>query len=103
MHEPRVYIYMYIYFNNFHDISSMTFSVIKKRIGNFPSGWALNGSQKLIIFFSVREWAVFYKSCNLIGSESVQYSSHPARSQRAVSDPLTDEITSIASLQLFIY
>ena len=38
-------------------------------------------------FFSVRERAVFYKSCNLIGSESGQYSPHPARSQRAVSDP----------------
>ena len=46
---------------------------------------------------------VFYKSCNLIGSESGQYSPHPARSQRAVSDSLRDEITSIASLQLFIY
>ena len=39
------------------------------------------------IFFSVRERAIFYKSCNLIGSESGQYSPHPARSQRAVSDP----------------
>ena len=46
---------------------------------------------------------VFYKSCNLIGSESGQYSPHPARSQRAVSDSLRDEITSIASFQLFIY
>ena len=43
-------------------------------------------------FFSVRERAVFYKFCNLIGSESGKYSPHPARSQRAVSDPLRDEI-----------
>ena len=33
------------------------------------------------IFFSVRERAVFYKSCNLIGSESGQYSPHPACSR----------------------
>ena len=32
-------------------------------------------------FFSVRERALFYKSCNLIGSESGQYSPHPARSR----------------------
>ena len=32
----------------FHDTSSMTLDVIKKRIGNFPSGWALNGSQKTL-------------------------------------------------------
>ena len=57
----------------------------------------------VLVFFSGRERAIFYKSCNLIGSESGQYSPHPARSQRAVSDPLRDEITSIASLQLFIY
>ena len=43
------------------------------------------------------------KSCNLIGTESGQYSPHPARSQRAVSDLSRDEITSIASLQPFIY
>ena len=43
-----------------------------------------------IIFFSFRERAVFYKSCNLIGSESGQYSPHPARSQRAVSDPFKE-------------
>ena len=30
---------------------------------------------------------VIYKSCDLIGSESGQYSLHPARSQQAVSDP----------------
>ena len=41
-----------------------------------------------IIFFSFRERAVFYKSCNLIGSESGQYSPHPARSQRAVSEKM---------------
>ena len=41
-----------------------------------------------LIFSAVRERAVFYKSSNLIGSESGQYSSHTARSQRAVSDPL---------------
>ena len=40
------------------------------------------------IFFSVREQAVFYKSCNLIGSESGQYSSHPARSQQVVSEKM---------------
>ena len=34
-----------------------------------------------IIFFSVRERAVFYKSCNLIGSVSGQYSPHAARSR----------------------
>ena len=35
------------------------------------------------IFFSVRERAIFYKSCNLIGSESGQYSPHrPAHSGR---------------------
>ena len=27
----------------------MTFDVIKKRMGNFPSGWALNGSQKTLL------------------------------------------------------
>ena len=37
-----------------------------------------------IIFFSVRERAVFDKSCNLIGSESGQYSPRPACSQREV-------------------
>ena len=57
----------------------------------------------VLVFFSGHERAVFYKSCNLIGSESGQYCPHPARSQRAVSDSLRDEITSIASLQLFIY
>ena len=57
----------------------------------------------VLVFFSGHERAVFYKSCNLICSESGQYSPHPARSQRAVSDSLRDEITSIASLQLFIY
>ena len=31
----------------------------------------------VIYFFSVRERAIFYKSCNLIGSESGQYSPHP--------------------------
>ena len=41
----------------------------------------------MVIFFSVRERAVFYKSCDLIGSESRQYSPNPARSQQAVSDP----------------
>ena len=41
----------------------------------------------MVIFFSVSERAVFYKSCDLIGSESGQYSPHPARSQQAVSDP----------------
>ena len=35
----------------------------------------------IFIFFSVRELAVFYKSCNLIDSESGQYSPHPASSQ----------------------
>ena len=35
------------------------------------------------IFFSVRERSVFYKSCYLIGSDSGQYSPHPAHSQRA--------------------
>ena len=30
----------------FHVISSMTYDVIKKRIGNFLSGWTLNKSQK---------------------------------------------------------
>ena len=55
------------------------------------------------IFFSACERAVFNKSCNLIGSESGQYSPHPARSQQAVSGRLRDEITSIASLQLSIY
>ena len=40
------------------------------------------------IFFSGRERAIFYKSCNLIGSVSGQYSLHPARSQRAASDPM---------------
>ena len=42
----------------------------------------------IIFFFSVRERAVFYKSCNLIGSESGQYSPHPARSQRAVFEKM---------------
>ena len=51
----------------------------------------------IYFFFSVRERAVFYKSCNLIGSESGQYSPHPAHSQRAVSDPLRDEIITISS------
>ena len=32
-----------------------------------------------IIFFSFRERAVFYKSSNLIGSESGQYSPHSGR------------------------
>ena len=41
----------------------------------------------MIIFFSVRERAVFYKSCDMIGSENGQYSPHPARSRQAVSDP----------------
>ena len=57
----------------------------------------------VLVFFSGHERAVFYKSCNLIGSESGQYCPHPASSQRAVSDSLRDEITLIASLQLFIY
>ena len=35
-------------------------------------------------FFSVRERAVFYKSCYLIGSDSGQYSPHPAHSQQEV-------------------
>ena len=33
----------------FHDIASMTFDVIKKRIRNFPSGCALNGRQKTLL------------------------------------------------------
>ena len=33
----------------------------------------------ILFYFSVREQAVFYKSCNQIGSESGQYSPHPAR------------------------
>ena len=45
------------------------------------------------IFFSVRERAVFYKSCNLIGFESGQYSPHPAYSQRAVSDPFKKNVS----------
>ena len=44
-------------------------------------------------FFSVRERAVFYKSYNLIGSESGQYSPHPARSQRAESDPFKKKVS----------
>ena len=47
---------------------------------SFRKGWTP------FIFFSVREQAVFHKSCNLIGSKSEQYSPHPVCSQRAVSE-----------------
>ena len=42
----------------------------------------VEGKITSIIFFSDRERVVFYKSCDLIGSESGQYSPFPARSQR---------------------
>ena len=32
-----------------HVISSMTYDVIKKRLGNFLSGWTLNGSKKTLL------------------------------------------------------
>ena len=41
----------------FHVISSMTYDVIKKRIGNFLSGWTLNESQKTFFGYS------FFKGC----------------------------------------
>ena len=55
-----------------------------------------------IIIFSVHERAVFYKSCDLIGSGSGRYSPiRPAHSRRY---PMRDEssITSLTSLQFFI-
>ena len=55
-----------------------------------------------IIFFSVRERAVFYKSCDLIGSGSGRYS--PIRPAHSGRYPMRDEssITSLTSLQFFI-
>ena len=55
-----------------------------------------------IIFFSVRERAVFYKSCDLIGSRSGRYS--PIRPAHSGRYPMRDEssITSLTSLQFFI-
>ena len=50
--------------------------------GNKSNIKAEKRKNHFVIFFSVRERAVFYKSCNMIGSESMQYSPHPARSQR---------------------
>ena len=54
------------------------------------------------IFFSVRERAVFYKSCDLIGSGSGRYS--PIRPAHSGRYPMRDEssITSLTSLQFFI-
>ena len=52
--------------------------------GNENEGMLHWQPNTLLFFFSVQERAVFYKSCNLIGSESGQYSPHRARSQRAV-------------------
>ena len=56
----------------------------------------------LFIFFSVRERAVFYKSCDLIGSGSGRYS--PIRPAHSGRYPMRDEssITSLTSLQFFI-
>ena len=56
----------------------------------------------LVIFFSVRERAVFYKSCDLIGSGSGRYS--PIRPAHSGRYPMRDEssITSLTSLQFFI-
>ena len=55
-----------------------------------------------VIFFSVRERAVFYKSCDLIGSGSGRYS--PIRPAHSGRYPMRDEssITSLTSLQFFI-
>ena len=52
--------------------------LMRKNIGD------LLATYLLLFFFSVRERAVFYKSCNLICSECGQYSPQPARSQWAV-------------------
>ena len=54
------------------------------------------------IFFSVRKRAVFYKSCDLIGSGSGRYS--PIRPAHSGRYPMRDEssITPITSLQFFI-
>ena len=56
----------------------------------------------VFIFFSVRERAVFYKSCDLIGSGSGRYS--PIRPAHSGRYPMRDEssITSLTSLQFFI-
>ena len=55
-----------------------------------------------LIFFSLRERAVFYKSCDLIGSGSGRYS--PIRPAHSGRYPMRDEssITSLTSLQFFI-
>ena len=44
--------------------------------GNENEGMLHWQPNTLLFFFSVQERAVFYKSCNLIGSESGQYSPH---------------------------
>ena len=80
----------------------LTFQGFKEEAALFSSKLKLAAIFKLILS-SVHEQVVLYKSCNMISSKSRQYSPHPACSQRVVSDPLRDEITSIASLQLFIY
>ena len=60
------------------------------------------GRYKILIFLSVRERAVFYKYCDLIGSGSGQYS--PIRPAHSGRYPMRDEssITSLTSLQFFI-
>ena len=59
-------------------------------------------AQNYNYFFSVRERAVFYKSCDLIGSGSGRYS--PIRPAHSGRYPMRDEssITSLTSLQFFI-
>ena len=67
-------------------------------------GMAWHGKTEIlsVIFFSVRERAVFYKSCDLIGSGSGRYS--PIRPAHSGRYPMRDEssITSLTSLQFFI-
>ncbi|PFX18158.1 Proto-oncogene tyrosine-protein kinase receptor Ret [Stylophora pistillata] len=48
----------------------------------------------------VHERAVFYKSCNLVGSESGQYSPQPARSQRAVKEAFPGTFAGFKSVLL---
>ena len=69
--------------------------------GKIFLSWKMK-TRSVFYFFSVRERAVFYKSCDLIGSGSGRYS--PIRPARSGRYPMRVEssITSLTSLQFFI-
>ena len=89
---------------NVDEHSSYTMLIIMTLKDNLKISF-IEPTQGLIsyfIFFSVRERAVFYKSCDLIGSGSGRYS--PIRPAHSGRYPMRDEssITSLPSLQFFI-